>query len=215
MRLKNSPRPLAAFTLLEILSVLSILLILTGLSVTLIGRVGRGNEMSSGLQKLGGTMELARQFAIAKNTYVILFLTEPVVPGEELKTALFASSDGTDPGIDLATADLQPIGKVEAMAKVKLQDRLSSQARVHNLPETDQTPAEASHYEKEVQAGGGTITFSRYIKFTPIGEVRTGNSTARYIDLVIASQESGTNGPLDEAVVRLAGLTGRTAIYRQ
>lgn len=77
----------------------------------------------------------------------------------------------------------------------------------------DGTNAAGTLASVNIVGGSPQQTYTRAVQFTPTGEARVGNSVSRYIDMAIL-QGTGTQSP-NRAVLRVAGLTGKTSVQRE
>jgi hypothetical protein len=57
--------------------------------------------------------------------------------------------------------------------------------------------------------------FTQAIEFTPSGQARNGGGPVDVIDVDLQPQKGTVNDPKNVAVLRVNGLTGETAVYRQ
>ena len=198
-----------AFTLIELLCVTAIISVLAVLSPLALNSMLLGNQISSGLQALGGTLDLARQHAISKNTYVwVVFNFSESGP----KVGVISAKNGTDSlmwnqdEVDVVgSTDFELLGKITELAEVRIAD--TPTVAISGLPETDTTPAELAVVNLKVKS----TTFTRAIQFTPTGEARVNSSVVRFIDLVMLPRNGDSP---NQAVLRVAGLVGKTSIYR-
>jgi prepilin-type N-terminal cleavage/methylation domain-containing protein len=203
------------FTLLELLCVISIIGALAALSSLGIKSILTGNLVGAGLQKLSGTLELARQYAISNNTYVWVMLSDSNATG--MKVGMIASRNGIDSlmwstnEVDIiSSSDYELLGKISNLNQVRV-DNDAPTVTISSLPVTDTIPAAPAIVNIKVHTGGQDFVFTRAIQFTPTGEARASSSVVRFIDMTMRPQQG--NSP-NQAVLRVAGLAGKTSIYR-
>ena len=89
----NSRRPIAAFTLLELLVVISIMGIVAALAVPAIKTFGRSNAVTTATRQMMDDVAQARQRAIATRTDVYLVFVPPSVPTFLGSAASFRPAD--------------------------------------------------------------------------------------------------------------------------
>lgn len=213
-----------AFTLIELLTVIAIMGVLAVLGTSVVGGIAKRDGMNSSLQVLSGELERARQYAIAKNTHVWALLSENtssrdasilVVASKEGIDTLAWSSSNVD--LDANLQNYEVLDRLRPLKGVVVEDNdTGGSARVSlgNLPST--TPDEVADFTNinvSLKQDTQTIRFTRAIQFTPTGEARAGASLSRYIDLAVTPR-LGSSDP-NQAVLRIAGLTGKSTVYRR
>jgi Tfp pilus assembly protein FimT len=138
--LKSEPtRRRAAFTLVELLVVMAIIILMTALIVPAFTSIRGGSDFGSAAGDISNTMEQARAYAMANNTYVYVgigeyLVTEPSATSPrtagtgQIVLAVVASLDGTcgydvnNPSGTLNAAFLTPIDKLHFYNNVHLSD---------------------------------------------------------------------------------------------
>ena len=107
------------FTLVELLAVMAVVASLTIIAMPAINGPTGARQFTNGLVQIAGTLEQAREYATAQNTYVwvAFYPYDPatVTPsdnsGDALGLVVYASADGTDPvNWSPATVDLGAVG---------------------------------------------------------------------------------------------------------
>ena len=103
----------SGFTLIELLTVVGVMALMMGLTVPAFDAIRGGSDFSSELYDISGTLEQARAYAMANNTYVLAGMVEvsnslsasaasqPATPagavGGRIAIAVIASRNGTRP----------------------------------------------------------------------------------------------------------------------
>jgi len=232
------------FTLMELLVVVTIMGVLMGASIPAINGLKSSGDFNRNLFNLAGTLEQARSYAMANNTYVYVGIEEidggkPVANGNTSGTGrvmvvVKASKDGTR-GYDInnpsATDDntfdssLSPLGKMVVMDNMSLAQsgNLSSQNGMIR-PNLDSASYDLAQNNadsaKEVIWKPTNLTFSKVIQFDPQGIARiqtdsNGDTVPPLIE--IGLRESKGNTVLSkgqQAALQIAGVTGAVRVYR-
>jgi prepilin-type N-terminal cleavage/methylation domain-containing protein len=207
-----------AFTLVELLTVLAIIALLAVLALPSVLGLVRGNQVTRNLAVLSGLLEQARQVAVAKNTFVwVAFSDAPATePQEGVAVAVIGATGGTDPfgwGTDpislVNNPDLELLAPVRRLERVKLSGA-GTVAMTGLPPEAAENLAALETVDFQVPAGGATRRFTRAVQFTPTGEARV-RAFRRTIEFALVP---ATGDPANVGVLRLAGLTGKAAVYR-
>jgi len=105
---RRKGRCLSAFTVVELLVVVAVIVVMTGLSVPAFNAVRGGTDFTSEVYDVAGTLDQARSYAMANNTYVLAGIAEvpaqqgisatPEVTGTgRIIMAIIASAAGTRP----------------------------------------------------------------------------------------------------------------------
>jgi prepilin-type N-terminal cleavage/methylation domain-containing protein len=211
------------FTLVELLVVMGIVIILAVASAPSIISILSGGSMNQATMEINGILEQAREYAVAKNTYVwVTFNTQVVNNLDTLTVAVVASNDGTDPGVYGAVTgtNFSVISKIRSFPQMELKDAGSfTSSQVSSLPASPTTGTVNALQSSAVFTiqipGSGTATFSKSVKFDPSGQARNGVSPIDIIEFALEPAQNTTlPNPNNAAVMRINGLTGQTVVYR-
>ena len=217
----------AGFTLVEMLAVIcliSILAVLTVPSLTGLSAAGKFNSAVSGLSE---TLSLARQTAVARNTYVWVAFALPssTTTGSSLSTLVVASTDGTNPFTDWSSTVTLPDSRLVVVTKPVsyLQTQfleagtLTSQ-QIPSLPGNGDPAVNglASTLTFKANSPTGTVTYSRVIEYTPSGLVYNGANPVNFVEFGIEPGMTATTAidSKNVADLRVPFITGKTTIYR-
>jgi Tfp pilus assembly protein FimT len=212
----------------ELLTVLAIAAILAGLTLPALGSLMKARSFDQNLATLSGTLEQARQYAVAQNTYVwVAFALDSA--NARVDVAVFASPDGTDsstswtgtPGAGSTT--LVPIAKIQTFTFTNLvSPNGTSTARTvapASIPSSVGQPLNNSTASFTITLPGqsSTTTFNYALQFTPSGEARIQDGTpVDFIEFAVQSMKAaGVTNAKNGAVIQVNGLTGENRIYRQ
>lgn len=216
------------FTLVEMLTVMAVIALMMGLAIPAMNIRG-GRDLGANASKLGGILEQARTYAMAKSTYVyVCFL--PGVDAElgKVKVVALASADGVGDWTDSAlfNADLRSVSRPVIFENVVLDDVSAS-----DLPGRSQagqqllltaTPSPAPSYNFP---GNSSPTDFRYVlRFNSRGEAEvaatTGGSTpprwalSPTTEIGLRAAHGSQKSMTQMAAIQVAGLTGQPRIFQ-
>lgn len=213
---------LRAFSLVELLAVMCVMSILMSLAVPAISSLAKGSQMNQALTEVSGLMEMARQQAIAQNTYVwVAFNSDAASIGtdDQVRVAVLVSKSGSDlaawgqDDTTQATAQTQLVVRPRTFNQVKLSDAGLFKSQIAALPSDAASSLGAAGFTIKVP-GNQNEVFTKAIQFTPSGEARIAASMAGAVELGLQPTHGHAADVNNVAVVRINGLTGQTRIYR-
>lgn len=210
------------FSLIELLTVIGVMTILVSLIGPTVSSISKGSQMNQALVEVGGLLEQARQYAIAKNTYVwVAFNDTPDGADDQLKVAILASKSGTDLaswGLDDATssaAKTQLLNRVRTFKQVKLSGAGTfSTSQIPTLPTVPNTGDPGSANFTIGGMNGSPERYSKAIQFTPAGEARNASTMIGVIEVGLQPSRNKVPDTSNVAAVQVNGLTGQSTIYR-
>jgi type II secretory pathway pseudopilin PulG len=225
-----------AFSLVELLAVITVIIILAFVSLPAISSlVGSGNA-NRNISQLGDILELAREYAVANNTYVWVVFYPATSSGgvSSLSVAVLGSNDGTDPASSSSApwgnancsygtapnSEISLVNKVIILQQTSLQN--AGTYAVNSLPaapavtSTANSVASSSHgfFSMTLPSGSSAVNFTQGIEYLPSGQARNGSSPSNVIDLDVDTLVGNVSQLHNAAVVRINGLTGMPVVYR-
>lgn len=217
-----------AFSLVELLTVIAVMSLLVSVAVPAVTSLAKGNQMNQSLIEIAGTLDQARQYAIAHNTYVwAAFRPNPAgASGDELSVVLLASKTGTDPSPwanygTVPNAQIDLLGRVRTFPQIRLEEAGTfGESQIPALVGKSTVTAANTPSENTAVFGirlpGATapVDFTRAIQFTPSGEARVAASVIDTIEFGLHPTRGSVADKHNVAVLRVNGLTGQTAVFR-
>lgn len=197
-----------AFSMIELLMVITIIMMLAAIAVPAFNAIKGAGRLTKAANDIAGTLDLARAYAMAQNTYVWVGFQQD---GDTLVVAVVASKTGAaNP-----SADISMLGKIARFENIRV---------VVAPPSVTQTrEAAAQLADASDTTLGFTLDSPAALSFRPQvvqwnsrGEARISSS---HLSKVI---EIGLQSSVDEvvrhaanyAVVQVGGLSGAVSIYR-
>ena len=215
--------------MIAVISILSYLVLpsLTGLTAS-----GKFDSAISGLSE---TLSLARETAVARDTYVWVAFSVPVAPTDPpLSTLVVASTDGTNPfsaswsnTVTLPNAGFLLVTKPTSYAQCQLIEAGTlTSSQIPSLPNTPvavgpsgSNPGNglslSSALSFTYQTSTGLRTYNRVVEYSPSGLVYNGPNPVNFVEFGIepASTPTAAIKP-NVALLRVPFITGRTQLYR-
>lgn len=233
---KQNPR---AFSLVEILAVTALITVLMAMVVPSMSSVKRGQNISRVSADIAATLEQARSYAMANNTYVFVGFTEvdgiqaesvrPQQAGSgRLLMGVVASKDGTrgyettNPASSWKGAtNLSALTRLQRFDGVHLADVLGSTAS--GMETVDSASrlggvTVSTTFDWPLGAGQKVCTFSRVIQFDPQGSatIPSGSGLSRWLEVALqparGNQIDAANPNF--AALQLDGITGAVRLFR-
>ena len=226
-------RAASAFSLIELLSVMAIIGMLTAAVVPAVNSIKQGGGVSSAAYDISSTLEQARSYAMANNTYVFVGLAE--VSGSTAESgaqqtgsgrvvvAAAGSKDGTR-SFGASNSNLVALSKLRRFDNVHLANTVPNQDNSARPSVGDSNRAGNSAFVAEgtfawpLTASTPAYTFSKIIQFDPRGTASV-QSSARHLPQWMEIGLVPTRGDTvvdsaNYAALLLDGVTGSVKIYR-
>jgi len=225
----------AGFSLVELLVVIAIVALIAVAGGPAISTLASSGNANQSISQLSGILEEAREYAVAQNTYVwVTFYAATASNGsKQVSVAVIASLDGTDPADAIATpwqqnyygnvpsSNLALVNKIITLKQLSLDS--AGALKPSNLPGVPAVADPANSiatynngfFSIQLPGTSAPATFTQAIEFTPSGQARNSASPVDVIDVDMQPQKGTVNDSKNIAVLRLNGLTGETAVYRQ
>jgi len=229
----------SAFTLVELLLVMTIMAVLSSLVVASLNGI-LGNTFEQSVSDFSETMEQARSYAMANNTYVYVGVSEvdaastaatPAAGNGLVAVAIAASKDGTD-GFNGGTT-WAGSGSLVAISKLKL-------FRNVHLPTTQLTyagnmsrPVNNSNYflgsatcvattpfSWPLTAATPTYNFTKVIRFGPHGDATIQGAANQTVDWIEVGMQPIHGNAISSVsannvtAIQIDGMTGTVRTYR-
>ena len=228
-----------AFSLIETLMVAAVATVLMTLVIPSMSSIRGAQSFTRVGADIEATLEQARSYAMANNTYVFVGFAEvdgvqsesvrPQQPGTgRLLVGVAASKDGTrgyevaNPGSSWSgAANLVPLSKLRRFDGVHLADVLPS-------PTADMQPVADSSklgqvtvttpFDWPIDGGQKVCTFSRVIQFDPQGSatIPSGDELSRWLEVALRPARGSQIDPASPnfAALQINGITGAVRLFR-
>ena len=208
--------------------------LLLAISGPLASSLARGGQVNRAVTELGGTLEVARQYAVAQNTYVwVVFAAPDPDAATEIAVAVVASTDGSETPTADAASNPGPATATQWGGVVPTANALVLVAPVRTFPllalgtagqvipaatpptrGSDLTDSAA--FTIRIPGRRTSATFGKAIEFTPSGDARIASGTP--VSLIefdlLPLKGSGVADPKLGVVFQVNGLTGAARVYR-
>lgn len=208
-----------AFSLVELLVVIAVLGLLATFTGPALSSIFQSRQFSQGLNEVASFLELSRDHAVARRTYVWVAFQETDGPsGQEIRFAAVGSLDGS--GTNLSAGNLYDVSRVRRAPEALLTDWSTLSAATRDL-EHRSTPQSVSANASGVTFSVGGIDFNsgNTLTFSPRGEVLLQGAVAPhdgYASTVDISLKQARGGTLsgEDASVLVDGATGAVRILQ-
>jgi uncharacterized protein (TIGR02596 family) len=227
------PSPRArAFSLIELVVVIAVLAIIAAFSVPAVTSMLQGSSLTQASQMLVDQVNLARQFALSKNTMVeVRFYrySDPDTPGEDVtkpKEGKFRALQvfeilPSGAGVPLGKLEELPNSVMLAANRDKPEDGFSSILDSGKLQTSDQFKDRTAYYLSlpELPKGIKKQYEFVYFRFMPDGSTTLGPTSLWYVTLHGVNdrplkEDGGTRPPPNFFTLQIDPVSGTTKIFR-
>lgn len=230
---KQTPPPsrenggIRAFTLVELLTVISIMAIMMVAVLPAFNGIKGAGDVTRVAFDVAGTLEQARSYAMANNTYVFVGFTErngadatQTGVGQILMVAM-GSKDGTR-SFGTGNSNLIPLTKLRRIENMHIEDSLPNSGTMSRPPVDDAcrvgNDAFLAQNSFTVPGNPSGGTFTKIIQFDPRGtaSIQSGTvSIPHWMEIgLVAARGSAVVSKTNCAALVLDGVTGSAKIYR-
>lgn len=208
----KQPGCIRAFSLVELIVVIAIIVLIAGLAVPALNGIKGGNDLTTNAYRLQETLDQARTYAMARNSYVLVGITEqpPALGAPAILISVVATKDGTR---NFTAANLTQVSRLIRLEDLKIAPASNpSPAR----PADDFDTAAASTTFKYPLSGTQKYTFDRAIEFSPEGMayIHASTPTLARGGSVICVQPARQATSTNYAQLQIDALTGATSLDR-
>lgn len=217
------------FSLAELLTVLAIIGVLVTLSVPALRGVSETGSMTQAITRVSGTLELARNYAVANNTHAWVAFTENATSDESaIRMVAFASRTGLDLDseeggrtVEYPSEDVELIAPVEKIRQMRIEGQIPEE---NALRSGEGLPSVGELTEFPETTGGLQLSleqkvFARSVHFMPSGEASISAALPEMIQLVLIPERAPGVAPTEKdkrqaMVIRVSGLTGQAIVHQ-
>ncbi|MEI8340421.1 MAG: prepilin-type N-terminal cleavage/methylation domain-containing protein [Verrucomicrobiota bacterium] len=222
-----------AFTLIELLTVISIIVVLMVIAVPAFNAIKGGGDTTKAGNDIAGALEMAKSYAIAKNTYVwVGFFEEDATSttaGKEgkgrLVISMVASNDSTNQLLNgtLTNSTASQVYKLLKIDGVSLATLSSSDITrtTDTIPNANYQVAEDSFKSPKTFPfplnGTAQYNFCKIIQFSPLGDAtRFSDTPTPWMELGFRPTHGTATDTNSKNVVaiQIAGIGGQAIIQR-
>jgi prepilin-type N-terminal cleavage/methylation domain-containing protein len=210
------------FSLIEMLVAISVLGLLAVCTTPAFQALAKSRAMTQGAYDIAGLLELARNEAIARQTYVwVGFQATNTVGNPEIHAAAVYSLDGS--GTNTSADNLSALSRVVKIRGAALSDWNSLKTDTRNLLSSGGVTASVATNSAGITFDVGRTSFQNRLSvtFTPRGEallqgvVGPNDGYDRVIDISLREMHGSTVRPsADDAALIVDGSTGAVGILR-
>ena len=202
-----SPRPAirSAFSLIELLVVIAIIAVLAALALPAFNSIRNASGLTKTASDIAGSLEQARAYAMAQNTYVwVGFQTNQANGTDTLIVGVISSKTGSSN----PSNNVVQLGKITRFENVQL---------VPNLPaNSGSRPAANVQLVDATNFAFTNWANTQVIRWDSRGEARiSASQLSRIIEIGLQGSAGGAvRNASNNAAVQIGGLSGAVIVYR-
>ncbi len=219
------PRAVPGFSLTELLVVVAIMAIMASLTLPALKGLNQAGRFNASIGGLDETLNLARQTAVARNTYVFVALAVPASSADSLSALVVASADGTNPFasawsgvVTLPDPAFRLVAPPKDYAQCQfIEAGVVTPRQIPTLPGAGATSQNGLSTDPvfTVATPAGPRTYSRVIAYAPSGQAYNGLTQVDFIEFGLQPGPAPTAEiGKDVALLRVAFVTGKPTLYR-
>jgi len=214
-----------AFTLVELLTVIAVIGLMMAAVVPAFNGIKGAGDITKAAYDISGTLEQARAYAMANNTYVFVGFAEQdgvdaTQPGiGQILVMAMGSNDGTRSFGGTGTPNLTALTKLRRIGNMHMEDTLPNSGALTRPVVPDSCRVGNGAFLARDSFVSSGYQFKKIIQFDPRGMASIQSDTASVsqwmeIGLVAAKGHTAADAQNCAALV-LDGVTGSAKIYRQ
>ena len=211
------------FTLVELLTVMAIMALMTGAAVSAVSAIKDAGGVTKAASDIAGTLDQARSYAMANNTYAFVGLAErdgmdPSKNGNGQVVVMVAGSKDGTRDFGGSGSNLRELTKVRRLDNLRLTDTLPNTGDLARpeVAETYRLGNDSFAADDKFTAAG--YEFTKIIQFDPRGtaSIPSGSkSIPQWMEIaLVPARGAAVEGKGNCAALVLDGVTGSTKIYR-
>lgn len=212
-----SLRTRLAFSLIELLAVMAVVTVMMAAAVPAISGLKSTAGLSTAAYEIAGTLEQARAYAMANNTFVYVGLAErdQMDAGQPGKGQIVLAAMGSKNGSrSFDAANLSPLTRLRKLPHVRLEENLPQSGEMTRPPTQSGQQVANDGFAAQNSFTLAGITFSKILQFDPRGMASIPSrfpTAPQWLEIGLV----GANGSAaDCAAVMIDGVTGVAKIYR-
>lgn len=226
---RPAPSGQAAFTIVELLAVMAIMTLMLVAIVPAVNNIKGAGEVTNTAFEIATTLEQARAYAMAHNTYVFVGLSprdgvDTTKAGTgEIVLAVAASRDGTK-NFGPSDANLAPLARLRRISNMAIEDALPNTASMSRPVVADNyrlgnaASDATTSFKWPLNGGTSLYEFSKIIQFDPRGTATIPPNVAsvpQWLEIgLVGARGNQVVASQNCAAVVLDGVTGSVKIYR-
>jgi len=213
----SARRYATAFSLIELLAVMAVITVVMAAAVPAISGLKSTGNLSSAAYEIAGTLEQARAYAMANNTFVYVGFAERDQMNDsasgrsQIVMAAMGSKNGSrtfDP------ANLSPLTRLRKLPNVRLEEGLPNSGSMTRPVAQSGYQVANDAFSAEDSFTVSSVTFTKILQFDPRGMASVQSRSTTVPQWMEIGLVGATGSSADCAAVVVDGVTGVSKIYR-